>query len=141
MHASLLPPCPNPSPTPSRLQVLKAIEKLKKTKGQATQGRLESFFGPSTMTKRKVFVAALPWASVRCTTRVRRLLARDRLAQCCTRRFTPVLAAGHARACTQNLETGRGTAVQGRKEGQAGDGKRQGGWRETEEVATLSNTT
>lgn len=35
-------------------RVLKAIEKLKKTKGQATQGRLESFFGPSTMTKRKV---------------------------------------------------------------------------------------
>jgi hypothetical protein len=34
--------------------VLKAIEKLKKTKGQSTQGRLESFFGASTVTKKKV---------------------------------------------------------------------------------------
>jgi len=35
-------------------RVLKGVEKIRKTKEKATQGRLESFFGPSTLIKRKV---------------------------------------------------------------------------------------
>jgi flap endonuclease-1 len=38
----------------ARERVLKGVEKIKKTKEKATQGRLESFFGPSTLIKRKV---------------------------------------------------------------------------------------
>jgi hypothetical protein len=36
----------------NRERVVKGIEKLKKSKASATQGRLDSFFGPATTIKR-----------------------------------------------------------------------------------------